>query len=44
MIGIASHLGPKLPGTCGDKFRVQASSVGILLGFLSKRDLHFFKE
>jgi hypothetical protein len=43
-IGSANSLAPRLLGTAGDTLRDQAASDVALLGFLSKRDLHFFKE
>jgi hypothetical protein len=43
-IGIASHLVPGHPRRAGDRLRGQVSSGAVLLGSLSKRDLHFFKE
>jgi hypothetical protein len=43
-IGIAIHLAPRLRGRAGDKSQVQASSVDVSHGSLSKRDLHFLKE
>ena len=41
--GNASHLSPGLHGRAGDMFQDQASSVAVLCGSLSKRDLHLFK-
>jgi hypothetical protein len=43
-IGTATHLVPELPGRVGGRLPAQASSAGALHGFLSKRDLHFFKQ
>jgi len=43
-IGNAIHLAPEFHGKAGDKLQDQASSEVALLGSLSKRDLHFFKE
>jgi hypothetical protein len=43
-IGIAIHLAPELHGRAGDKLQGQVLSGVALLRFLSKRDLHFFKE
>ena len=40
----ATYLAPELPGRACDKLQVQASSEAVLRGFLSKRDLDFFKE
>ena len=40
----ANRLVLELLDIAGDKLRVQASSVVALLGSLSSRDLHFFKE
>jgi hypothetical protein len=43
-IGNASRLAPEPRGRVGDKLPDQASSGVALLGFLSKRDLDFFKQ
>ena len=43
-IGTAAHLAPEPPGRAGDKLGAEASSGVALLGFLSKRDLHFFEQ
>ena len=43
-IDTASYLVPGLPCRAGDKPQAQASSGVALLGFLSKRDLHIFKQ
>ena len=43
-LGNATHLAPGFRGRAGDKLQGQASNVAALLGSLSKRDLHFFKE
>jgi hypothetical protein len=43
-IGIASHRAPGLHDKAGDKLQGQAASGAALLGYPSKRDLHFFEE
>ena len=43
-LGNATHLAPGFRGRAGDKLQGQGSNVAALLGSLSKRDLHFFKE
>jgi hypothetical protein len=43
-IDIASHRAPELHCRVGNKLQSQVSSGVALLGSLSKRDLHFFKQ